>query len=149
MKMSLAQQGNLFGEPQSIAVAPKTKATASKAPAQRNVLLSNPALRDMAAAVYTDYGYEASPEDSEYWLALFEMADGVNAELCAILMYLRGGGAKLLPHPKWGYVIRPIVGRGAWPTAETYDAERQALLPYREQLLKLLKGLNDTMKKRR
>lgn len=146
--MALAQQENLFGAPPEPLKKPEPKAAMHPAAVQREATL-DPALREIAAAVYEDCGYDFFPGDSAHWMTLFEEADKVDHELCSILMYLRGGGARLIPNPKFGYMIRPLVGRGAWSTQEEYDMERAALAPYREKLMALLKGLNEAMKKRR
>lgn len=149
--MSLAQQSNLFGLPETIKVQrqPEAPVVFRTENIARPSCGDDPALREMAAAVYEDLGYDFFPADSELWMTLFEEADQVDSELCSILMYLRGGGARLIPNPKFGYIIRPIVGAGAWETKEAYDAERRALEPYREKLLALLKKLNESVKRRR
>lgn len=149
--MPLAQQNNLFGSPEPLKMQQQGQSPVGTRhkDLRETKCGGDPVLREMAAAVFEDLGHPFSPGDSGHWLVLFEEADKVDQELCSILMYMRGGGARLVPNSKFGYVIQPIIGQGAWESQEVYGAERLALNPYREQLTKLLKGLNEAMKKRR
>lgn len=145
MEMSLAEQLNLFGGHSSPIKMPVASPVVKVNNSNNR---ETGTLKELAGRVYTDYYHELSPDDSDIWLILFEEADKVSEELCAVLMYLRGGGVRLLPSPRFGFIIRPVIGKNGWPTAEAYDAEKAALNTYKDKLLKLLKELPSAIKKR-
>lgn len=83
-----------------------------------------------------------SPYDHDLWIKLFYLADKyVGKDLCDRLQYLRAGGCKLEAHPKYGYVIRPIIGPIGWASKNQYEQERKCLNPYRDKIIRLLKRL--------
>lgn len=82
-----------------------------------------------------------TPEDSDLWLSLLAKAHESNFELFAILDYLRGTGVKLVKSPKHNYRLEPIIGEDAWISLEQYQKEKQYLLPYTDELARLLKEL--------
>lgn len=79
--------------------------------------------------------------DSNLWLELFVAADKINPDLAHRLMYLRNTGCKLQENEKFGYVIVPVISKKAWASRELYDQEKQCLIPYREEIIGLLRGL--------
>lgn len=92
------------------------------------------AMQDQRAAL--------NPEDHRLWMALFDLAiKYVGRDLCDRLQYLRGAGCRLMPHSKYGYVIRPIIGAFAWSSRAEYEREAKCLNPYKEKLVRLLKRL--------
>lgn len=78
--------------------------------------------------------------DSDLWLELFIQADKINENLCQCLMYLRNTGCRLNPSDKFGYTIIPI--EDYWEQAGvSYSEEKQCLNPYRDDVIRLLRGL--------
>lgn len=148
--MALASQKNLFGsddlinvpEKKEVVKNPIDKIYNSTAKEMKSIVENQPVLAEMTNSIYSDLGAELSPGDSHLWLQLFIDADEVHPELTAMLMYIRGTGAVLVPSMKFGYVIKPILGENAWATIDQYNLEKQCLSPFREELLKLLKNLN-------
>lgn len=94
-----------------------------------------------------DFGYVMqdlratnNPQDHKLWMTLFDLAyTKVGRDLCDRLQYLRGAGCRLLPHSKYGYVIRPIIGAFAWESENQYRNEAKCLNPYKDKLIRLLK----------
>lgn len=82
-----------------------------------------------------------SPQDSRLWLELFIAASKKNRELCEVLQYIRNTGAKLVRNPKYGYIIKPVIGVYGWSSEQEYKRERKPLEKHRELLLKLLADL--------
>lgn len=78
--------------------------------------------------------------DSNLWLELFMRADKLNPDLAQRLMYLRNVGCRLSESDKFGYVIMPI--EDYWEqSGSVYEEEKQCLVPYREDIIRLLRGL--------
>ena len=98
-----------------------------------------PELQEMTDIVIADPGMDVHPDDTDQWMNLFYQAEKIDRELYAKLFYIRAGGAKLIRHSKFGYVIQPVLS-GDW-TQAVYDRERQCLLPYRGKIIELLGGL--------
>jgi len=90
-----------------------------------------------------DPGRDMSPDDSDLWVQLLEMARVVDIDFAARLMYLRGTGCRL-EEDGIGFKLRPIIdneGRAGWTSQATFDAEEWCLNPYIEKLTELLKIL--------
>jgi predicted ATPase len=88
--------------------------------------------------MFQDNYYSEHPDDHELWLRLWQYAilikpDGEN--LSAILAYLRNCGCQLIKSGDM-YVIRPH----AMPESD-YARERQALNPYKDIVIDVLKRL--------
>lgn len=78
--------------------------------------------------------------DSNLWLELFIRADKINPDLAQRLMYLRNVGCRLHESDKFGYAIMPI--DDFWEqSGSKYEEEKQCLVPYREEIIRLLRGL--------
>lgn len=73
-------------------------------------------------ACMPDPRYTEHPEDSICWLVLFAKARKINAELAALLYYLRGGGCRLCGDPKWG---ARILYEGPWTDEELSIAKAE------------------------
>lgn len=80
-------------------------------------------------------------QDANLWLNLLVKAKEVDFELFSILYYLRDVGANIVPSPKFGHKIVPIVNEDSWISEEQYNKEKQYLVPYKDKLAKLLKNL--------
>lgn len=90
-----------------------------------------------------------SPDDSSLWLTLFYLADKyVNTELCDILQYIRNTGAKLIRNPKYGYIIKPVIGKYGWEDMQEYERERRPLEKYRKEIIGLLAKLAQMQRNR-
>lgn len=147
--MSLAQQNDLFGivapkelEKETRVPSPMETVWRAESEALQQLRQERPALARMAEKVITDPGADISPEDSECWLWVLSEAEKKNKELYAALFYIRGGGARLVEHQQYGFAIHPIIdpsGKGGWSSREEYDRERKCLVPYRLQVVELLK----------
>lgn len=98
-------------------------------------------MNNVAAAIYADTFHNVSPGDSDLWLDLFMMADKLDPELAGILQWLRNTGTTLVPDEKFGYKLVPYVGDEGWNSVKEYQNESKALLPYRSQLILMLKKL--------
>lgn len=112
--------------------------------AMRRIHANMPVLAEMADIVFEDPGADISPEDSELWLTLFTWAREIDVDFYARLFYVRGGGARLVEHEKFGYIIQPIIdpeGKKGWPTREFYDQEKQCLNPFAGAVTTLLQNL--------
>ena len=78
--------------------------------------------------------------DSNLWLDLFIKADKINPNLAQSLMYLRNTGCRLHERKEFNFRIMPI--EDYWDQAGVnYEEEKKCLNPYREDIIKLLKGL--------
>lgn len=73
-------------------------------------------------ACMVDPRHTECPEDSVVWLVLFAKARRINAELAALLYYLRGGGCRLCGDPKWG---ARILYEGPWTDEELSVAKAE------------------------
>jgi len=87
--------------------------------------------------------YEYSPEDSDLWFILCVKAKKISEDFYARLYFMRGGGSRLVPDQKWGYVIQPILSIHGWESLEQYQEEKKCLLPYAKELTTLLRKLAD------
>lgn len=109
--------------------------------------LAHPGEIDMGEAVLVD-GYAArSPEDSDLWLTLIFKADEISNEFAARLYFIRAGGTRLVPDERWGYVMVPVITDGTvvgWDSREQYERERECLMIYKDELVKLLRWLAAT-----
>jgi len=81
------------------------------------------------------------PDDSPLWIDLITFAAFQSKELAEMLQYLRGTGCVLVPHPSFGYIIKPVIGDNGWHSQEEYDREKICLNQYSEVLMILLKRL--------
>lgn len=81
------------------------------------------------------------PQDRWEWAWLLTQAAVRDKELAGILCYLRGTGCILIRDPEYGYIIRPVIGEGAWDSAAQYDTEKRPLQDHIDLLLLLLKQL--------
>lgn len=89
-----------------------------------------------------DPSADISPADSEIWIILLSKAREIDKEFYARLYYMRGGGTQLVRHPKWGYILRPIItgdNASGWLSMEQYDTEKHCLDGYVRQLVSLLR----------
>jgi len=78
--------------------------------------------------------------DSDLWLQLFVQADKINPDLAQRLMYLRNVGCRLSESDRFNFMIVPI--EDYWDQAGvSYNEEKQCLFKYREDLIRLLRGL--------
>jgi hypothetical protein len=73
--------------------------------------------------------------DAKLWESLFIAADRTNSDFAARLMYMRNSGCILVPHNKFGYVIKPL------PENTVYDQEKCCLEKFVPELIKLLSAL--------
>ena len=85
--------------------------------------------------------YEFSSGDSELWIRLFMYADQINPDLATMLEYIRNTGAVLTPSDKYGYRIEPIIGPRGWSSVEEYEQERQPLIKWGAEIIKILRRL--------
>jgi len=93
---------------------------------------------------FNDPGIDLSPDDTRRWMRLLVMARYIDADLASRLLYIRGTGCRLTPHPLMGYKLSPIVdsaGKGGWESLEQYANEKSCLNPYRIKLVNLLRIL--------
>ena len=79
--------------------------------------------------------------DSRLWLELFIQADKINHDFQARLQYLRNTGCRLEENEKFGYVIVPIIDSDHWKSQEQYDEEKRCLIPFRTEIVNLLRWL--------
>jgi hypothetical protein len=90
---------------------------------------------------FRDNYYELSPEDSEKWLMLISRAYNVSPDLADRLQYIRNTGAILKTSQEYGHRIEPVIGPNGWESREFYERERQCLVKYGAEVVKLLRGL--------
>ena len=93
--------------------------------------------KEKLEACMPDPRYEEYPEDSFDWMMLFARARRIDANLAAVLYYLRGGGCRLCEDPKWG---ARILYEGPW-TKEELSMARNELKKYSSDLQYLLAEL--------
>jgi hypothetical protein len=77
------------------------------------------------------------PDDAKLWETLFIAADRINPDFSSRLMYMRNSGCILVPHKKFGYVIKPLPGN------TVYDQEKCCLNDFVPELIKLLSALKN------
>jgi len=88
----------------------------------------------------TEFHDQLGGYDSNLWQELFIRADQVSPDLAQRLMYIRNVGCRLHQSVKFGYVIMPV--EDYWEQAGAiYDEEKQCLVPYRHEIIRLLRGL--------
>lgn len=90
---------------------------------------------------YHDDYEKKHPEDSNLWVWLFLHAAFINSELADVLCFLRGRGCVLIPDDRFGYVIRPVIGKDGFKSYEEYNQIKEPLADYGEPLVKLLKKM--------
>lgn len=90
---------------------------------------------------YHDDYEKKHPEDSNLWVWLFLHAAFINSELADVLCFLRGRGCVLIPDDRFGYVIRPVIGKDGFNSQEEYNQIKEPLADYGEPLVKLLKKM--------
>lgn len=100
--------------------------------------------KEQAASSYAsvDPFADLSPEDSELWIIVLSKAREIDKEFYARLYYIRGGGTQLVPHPRWGYVLRPIItgdNASGWLSMVQYEEEKHCLDGYVQQIVSLLR----------
>lgn len=79
--------------------------------------------------------------ESLTWCCLLADAWAVSRELAVTLHGFRCQGSRLVKTEK-GYAIKPEVGEQGWESEKEYqEARDKYLVPYREQLTRLLKNL--------
>lgn len=111
----------------------------------------SPELAEMADLVIIDPGEDLSPDDAHLWLWLLSQAEQVSPNMRGILWYLRGGGARLVPSPRYGFIIQPIIdetGERGWKSKDEYNREKTPLAAWTKQLLELLESLGNIEKNR-
>lgn len=85
-------------------------------------------------------------EDSELWLKLLSIAATKGIGLYGTLTKLRAIGATLEKDERFGYLIKPIIKgekgeKWGWANQSLWEAERRNLLPYTNELMKILKEI--------
>lgn len=87
-----------------------------------------------------EYRDNLGGHDSSLWIELFVRADRINPDLAQRLMYLRNVGCRLSESEKFGYIIIPI--EDYWEqSGVSYQEERKCLEPFRDDVIRLLRGL--------
>lgn len=87
-----------------------------------------------------EYRDKLGGHDSELWLVLVSRAHEINPDLAERLLYLRNTGCRLEPSEKFGYMIIPI--EDYWEqSGVSYIEERKCLEKYRDDVIRLLRGL--------
>lgn len=95
-------------------------------------------------------GYrEYSPGDSRLWLELFILAERRSRDLCDKLQWLRKVGCILERNYRFGFVIRPVIGKNGWADTDEYNEEKQCLNRHRDELVAILQELAERQKERR
>lgn len=80
-----------------------------------------------------------NPEESYWWCWLLADAWNVSRELAVTLHGFRCMGTRLERKEK-GFVLKPEVSERAWASEEEYqEARNKYLMPYKEQLTRLLR----------
>ena len=112
--------------------------------ARAYAMLKHDDFNELIEQVSFDCYYMMSPEDSDLWWVLCTKAKhiGENDELAHILWYIRGCGTKLVKHPRWGYILEPVIQRGGWESREHWERDKHILDKYCEEVVKLLKELS-------
>jgi hypothetical protein len=87
----------------------------------------------------TELSNKLGGNDSDLWIKLFIAADKINHDFAARLMYMRNSGCRLQKSNKFGHVIMPI--KALWESEEFYKQEKQCLVPFKDELIGLLKKL--------
>jgi len=103
-------------------------------------------LKERQSVVGNDPGVDVSPVDSPLWVRLLAAAKKIDNDFAARLLYLRGGGCRLVSNERTGFRLEPIIdetGCNGWISQQVYDVEKQCLWPYKEKLVDLLKELKE------
>jgi len=88
----------------------------------------------------TEFHDQLGGYDSNLWLQLFMGADKINPDFAQRLQYLRNVGCRLSESEKFKFMIVPI--EDYWDQAGvSYNEEKQCLGKYKDDLIKLLRGL--------
>lgn len=88
--------------------------------------------------------YPMTLGDTPLWEKLLDMAFEVDERMFGILFWYRSVGVVLRPDTKFGYVMKPVIARGqlwGWRDNDEWQQEKQWLIPYAEQVTKLLMEL--------
>lgn len=99
----------------------------------------------LAGYVFIDPYAKWHVSDSALWLMLFAEAYKIDQDFAAILFYIRGGGTVLEKDKDFGYRLVPVIGECGWPSQDYYNQEKQWLNRYGDQLMMLLRCLNDNL----
>lgn len=79
--------------------------------------------------------------DGALWAQLLAISHRANPMLSGVLHGFRCQGTKLEKGPK-GYVIRPVIGKDAWPNQRAYEQDRDRYLkPHTAKVIELLDQL--------
>ena len=109
---------------------------------QRAYAMLSPEGQAASSYASVDPFADLSPEDSELWIIVLSKAREIDKEFYARLYYIRGGGTQLVPHPRWGYVLRPIItgdNASGWLSMVQYEEEKHCLDDYVQQIVSLLR----------
>lgn len=92
-----------------------------------------------------DYRIDPRPgleEDSALWTELLTNATAINIEVTQVLHAMRGGGTVIVQQEE-RYVLKPLIdSKTGWGSSEEYAETRDKyLLPHKDQIIGLLKGL--------
>ena len=138
----------IFGIPQTaeqpVPPPPRVTNSALKQAEKQALNELEPELAPVAQMVFTDPGFDISPNDNELWLYLFTKAREISFELHAKLFYLRSVGVILVPSKKYGYMIKAIIdpeGKKGFTSKDAYIQEKQCLDTYKGEIVFLLRKL--------
>ena len=109
---------------------------------QRAYAMLSPEGQAASSYASVDPFADLSPEDSELWIIVLSKAREIDKEFYARLYYIRGGGTQLVPHPRWGYVLRPIItgdNASGWLSMVQYEEEKLCLVDFVQQIVSLLR----------
>ena len=90
-----------------------------------------------------DMYQEDHPEDHELWIELLSMAAEHSTMLYECLEWMRSVGTILVPDPRFGYRLKPIIdgGENAWKDEAQYKHEAAFLRPYQKTMINFLAKL--------
>ena len=106
--------------------------------------IDDPGLKEKTDVALVDPFARGSPDDTLLWVWLLFHAWEVDYELYARLYLLRGGGTRLVKHPRWGYVLAPVIASertAGWQSLAEYESEKHCLDVYRKEIGELLQEL--------
>lgn len=89
--------------------------------------------------MFRDNYAKYSQQDQDLWQTLFYVAKDCNETLFQILQYLREVGTNLVRDNQFGYKLVPVIGKYGWQSQKEYNQEKAYLIPYANQLTKMLK----------
>lgn len=98
--------------------------------------------QDMAECCIYDPYIQYDPAGTALWLRLLAEAREKSKDFYVRLVVMRGGGTRLQPHDKWGYVIVPVIGHNGWLDQAEFDKYKEYLKPYINELIVLLRWLS-------